>query len=160
MEKNSDSEIVLLTDKGWSVIEEELCRILKFTPMAVVRNGDVIAIDKYTPYASVELECRKFPTSATGFITHKIDFMHLWHVFENRTIKDSEEVLIAWTRSRYKSRIHKLVSFGLPKLLVMICKKNAYDLIHDKEYRPDLFGMERARASFPIEEFVPDVMER
>lgn len=77
------SELTLLRDSDWGVIDGELCRVIDFVPMSLIKDGKVLALNKTTPYASVRLECKKFPgQKITGFITHKLDFVNLWKAFK------------------------------------------------------------------------------
>ena len=158
-----ESEIVLLKDSEWSAIDGELCRVTSFDPLGslVGTDGKVHAMDKTTPYASVTIECQKLGKNITGYITHKMDFQHLLGAFKDRKVKDDEEVIICWTRERYKvhSRIgKKLYSAFMPKLWVMVCPKGAYDLWIDSNYKPELWGEARMNAMMPITEWKPEVM--
>ena len=148
---------VLLKDSQWSIIDGELCRVVDFVPMASVKGGKISA-DKVTPYASVVLECNKFPTKIKGFITHKIDFLHLWVAFKERGIEQDEEVLIFWSKKHYK-KVFKIFSAFLPKLWVMICPRNAFELWTNDSYRPELTGEARFLAYRPIIDWKPAVME-
>jgi len=158
-----ESEIVLLKDSEWSAIDGEACRVTSFDPLGslVGTDGKVHAMDKTTPYASVTIECEKLGKNITGYITHKMDFQHLWAAFKDRKVKDEEEVIICWTRERYKvhSRISKkLYSAFMPKLWVMVCPKGAYELMVDLNCRPELWGEARWDAMKPITEWKPEVM--
>ena len=148
----------LLKDSQWSVIDGELCRVVGFVPIASVKEGKILDIGK-TPYASVVLECKKLPTKIKGFITHKIDFMHLWSVFKGRGIKQDEEVLIFWSKKNYK-KAYRTFSAFLPRLWVMICHKGAFELQVDPEYKPELTGEARWNATKPIIDLKPKVKKR
>lgn len=151
-------ENTLLKDSDWSVVEGEVCRVIDFAPLgSSVKDGDVKVLDKSTPYASVTLECRKFPNRITGFITHKVDFLHLWAAFKERGVKENEEVLISWYKKGLKTSA-KIFSPFMPKLVVMICKKEAYELINDSNFKPELSGEARFNAEKPIIEWKPEVM--
>ncbi|MBU0534046.1 MAG: hypothetical protein KJ887_04540 [Candidatus Omnitrophica bacterium] len=108
-----DSGITFLRDSQWSVIDGEACRVTSFCPLlSSIKGGRVIA-PKAIPYASVTLECRKTPKKITGFISHKMDFLHLWLAFKERTIKQNEEVIIFWTKRHYEKHAKYLfLSFG------------------------------------------------
>jgi hypothetical protein len=156
---NQERDITLLKDKDWSVIDGEPCRVLHFTPFASIRNGKIYDIDSTTPYCSVTIECKKLPYTATGFITHKIDFMNLWKVFKERGLNEKEEVIIIWTAKQYKTDLLKLVLATMPKLVVMICHRYAFEALTDPESRPDLEGIAWAQAITPIEKYQPDVIK-
>lgn len=148
----------LRSNSQWDTIEEEICRVTDFVPLGdTYKEGRVQTINSSTPYASVTLECRKFPEKIIGFICHKVDFTNLWLAVKEKRVKDDEEMLIIWSKKHYK-RLYKPFAFLLPKLWVMICPKGAYELMIDNNYKPELSGMARWEASKLIEEWKPDVM--
>lgn len=155
--KNNESEIVFLKDKDWDVFLGEACLVIDFFPLATVKNGKVIALDNTMPYARIDLKCKKVAGNIKGHITHKVDFMHLWYIFKDRTVKENEEVIIFWLKGYYKN-FASLFSFAMPKLEVMICKKDAYHLMTDPTFRPELKGEARFVAERPIVDLKPDVM--
>lgn len=125
---NKQSEVILCKDEEWALIDGELCLVTNFEPMggSVVEEKVVISPDTSIPYASIEIECESYK-NAKGFITHKIDFSHLWNAFNERGVnKEKEEVLIYWTTKRYKYELDTLGSTIMPKLIVMICPKGTY----------------------------------
>ena len=148
----------LLKDSQWSAIDGELCRVVDSVPIASVKGGKILAIGK-TPYASVVLECEKWPTKIKGFITHKVDFIHLWTAFKERTIKQDEEVIIVWSKKNYKNIIYKIISNLMPKLWVMVCPKEAFELATNPDYKPELKGEARWNATGPIIDWKPEVMK-
>lgn len=152
------SDNILKKDSDWDVIEGEVCRVIDFASLGSVKNGNVKALDVSTPYASVTLECRKFPNRITGFITHKVDFIHLWAAFRERGVKENEEVLISWHKKGLKT-FAKIFAPFMPKLVVMICKKGAYELINNPNFRPELSGEARFNAEKPIIEWKPGIMK-
>ena len=154
------SEIVLLKDKDWSVIDGEPCRVTHFATLGslVDINGKVHAMDKTTPYASITIECEKFGKNVTGYITHKEDFQHLWAAFKDRKVKENEEVIIIWTKKNYKRGV-KFFSGFMPKLWVMVCREGAYELMVNPNLKPELNGLEWFEAVKPIIEWKPEVME-
>jgi hypothetical protein len=158
MEK-SEKTITLLKDSEWSIIDGEVCRVVHFTPFASISKGKIHDTGLTTPYCSLTIECKKLPSQANGYITHKIDFSNLWKAFKERGVNDEEEVLIIWTIKHYKSNIVKLFLAGMPKLWVMICHKYAFEALTDPKSRPDLSGMAYAAAVSSIVEYKPDVMQ-
>ena len=157
--EHSESETVLWKDSQWSAIDGEICRVSDFNPWgsSVDTNGKVHAMDKTTPYAGVTVECKKLGKNATGFICHKEDFKHLWAAFKHTEGNENEEVLVIWTKKHYK-KVYKFVAPIMPRLWVMVCSKEAYDLF-DSDYRPELGGEARWDAMRPIIEWKPEVME-
>lgn len=159
MNSTNSSKIVLLKDQDWNMIDGQICRIVNFTSLVSIKDGEILTPDNSTPYASVTLECEKLPKNITGYITHKIDFMHLWSAFKERGINKNEEVILIYTTKNYKNLFIKLLLPTLPKLIVWICKKGAFKLITDSSYKPKLHGEARFLAERPIIELKPDVME-
>jgi hypothetical protein len=151
------TDIVLRNDKEWSVIDGEVCRVTAFTPMARVEGGRVITLSKSAPYASIDVECPQLPEEATGFITHRIDFLHLWTAFNERGVGDDEEVLVFWTRKHLKSYARLMAKF-MPRLWVMVCRKHAYELMTDDDFNPELTGLARFEAQRVLIEWKPEVM--
>jgi len=125
-------ELSLLTDEEWSMIDGEACRVLEFIPYGFIIGGKIIA-DKTGPYASVMLECKSIKGTITGHITHRIDFSHLWKVFEERTIQENEEVIIFWTKQHYKIKLLKHFR-SFPKLWVLVYRKGHFDFIANPEH--------------------------
>jgi len=161
--QHSESKIVLIKDSEWSVIDGEPCRVIDFGPLALIDiDGKIWSVDKVTPYAGITMECKRLGKNIRGYITHKMDFQHLWAAFKERTVKEDEEVIIFWTKKHYK--VHswigrKLYSAFMPKLRVMVCPKGAFELIVDSNYKPELTGQARWNAMKPIIEWKPEVME-
>jgi hypothetical protein len=152
------SEITLLKDSEWAKIEEEVCRVIDFNPLAVIKNGRIRRVG-VMPYASITLECEKVSEKISGFINYREDFQHLWTAFKERGIKDNEEVLIIWSRNHYTFKWLRIFSFLLPKLRVMVCPRGAYELITNDKWKPELTGEARAKASLPIVDLKSKVME-
>lgn len=152
------SEIIFLRDREWSIIDGEICRVTDFIPSDFIKDRKALALRKTLPYASVNLECKILPTKITGFICHKIDFMHLWMAFKERSIKQDEEVLIIWTKRNYKN-IYKFFTAFMPRIWVMICHKDAFELSVNQRYKPELSGEARWNANKPIIQWKPEVMK-
>lgn len=151
-ENNPLEEIVLLTDRQWSMIDGEPCRVIDF-------DDTISKLGKLMPYASITIECKKVKKVIKGFITHKIDFIHLRKAFRERTIKGNEEVIIFWTIRNYKYKLLRFFHGHLPKMWVMICQKGAFELITDPNHRPELKGEARYRMEKPIVDWKPKIMK-
>jgi len=148
----------LRKDSEWSTIDGEPCKVINFTSLASIEKGKVIANNKTKLYAYVILECKKLPQQTKGFICHKEDFQHLWEAFEERGVKENEEVIIFYSKKHLKSYA-KLFSAFMPRLWVMICLKGAFELINNPKFRPELSGEARFNAEKPIVEWKPEVMK-
>jgi len=147
------------SDGQWSVVEGEPCRVTEFIPLgSTVTDGKVQAHNSTYPYASIILECRKIAGTATGYVTHKVDFANLWAAFKDRGVFEDEEVIIIWSKKRYKPP-YRLAKLAMPRMWVMVCPKGAFEMMTDEGCRPDLDGAERWNAMKPIVDWKPDVME-
>jgi hypothetical protein len=155
---NQEPGVTLLTDQQWSVIDGDVCKVHDFVPWGSVKNGQVFAISKTTPYASIDFKCSKIPQVVKGFVSHKEDFVNLWRVFKERGVKPDEEIIVIWSKKNYKKGAGLFKSF-LPKLKIMICKKGAFEIMVNPKSRPDLQGKAWYLAIKPIEEFKPEVIE-
>jgi hypothetical protein len=151
-------EPTILKDSEWSMIDSEPCRVIHFSPFATFENGKIKSINLTMPYCAIRIECPGFSGKATGFICHKIDFTNLWRVFKDRGVTEEEEVIVYWTTKHYKNKFLKHFSFGTPKLLIWICRKNTYEVLTDPKRR-ELDGNAWFDAIKPIEVIKPDVME-
>ncbi len=151
---NSKS-VTILRDDDLKLIDGLVCKVINFTPWSVIENGKVKSLNKsFDPYAALTVQCSKYEEELNWFITHKKDFIHLWEAFKIRGIKKNEEVLIAYSSSEW-SGLQKLFAFILPKLHILICHVGAYELISNKNYRPELTGEARFLAERPIIEWNP-----
>lgn len=85
----------LLRDEDWRPLDGEICRVKAFTPLAGrVEGTEVKSFTRGLPYASIEIESPALAEPTTGFITHKLDFQHLWQAFNVRGVADDEEVIV------------------------------------------------------------------
>lgn len=133
-----DDKIILRKDREWSIFDGELCLITNFLPMngSIVKNDVAISPVITEPYASINIKCNKTDKEIVGYITHKIDFINMWHVFKEINLnEDAEEVLIYWTMKHYNNYFVKILSllyfnlFGgtpFPKMFVMLFQKGTY----------------------------------
>lgn len=150
-------EDIMRKDSEWSIMDDdEPRRVIAFSPIASVQNGKVVAPDKTVPYASITLQYKQ--NKIEGFVTNRMDFAHLWAAFKERGVYDNEEVIVFWTVKNYKYKFLKFLSALLPKMWVMICPKDAFELMIDKDYKPELSGEARAKATLPIIDWKPEVM--
>lgn len=135
------------------MIDAEPCRVTEFAPLARVTSGEVAQFSRSFPYGSVTIECTKLPPNTKGFITHKVDFLHLWNAFKIRGVSSDEEVIIFWTKKNYTSLLAKLFSPFMPRLWVLICNKGAYEIMTGQIENADpLFDL-------PIISWKPTVMQ-
>lgn len=143
----------LLRDEDWRPLDGELCRVIAFTPLA--DSVEDTEATRRLPYASIQIESRVLAEPTTGFITHSLDFQHLWQAFNVRG--DDEEVIVIWNKSSL-GRVAHVLSRAMPGLMVWVCPKDAYELMNDPGFRPELKGLERHHASNPRARWEPEVL--
>jgi hypothetical protein len=141
--------MVLANDSDWARIDGDVCKVVRFTPLARVEGAKVIHKNSTTPYALIALEHPDLPQDTIGAITHEVDFRHLWAAFEGRGINDDEEVVVAWNKKRLRG-LRKLFSAFMPGLAVMVCKSGAHKLLTNQQYKPQLRGKARFLAEMPL----------
>jgi hypothetical protein len=148
----------LLRDEDWRPLDGEVCRVLAFTPLAGrVEGTKVTSSSRRLPYASIEIESPALAEPTTGFITHKLDFQHLWQAFNVRGVADDEEVLVFWRKSSLR-RPARWFSRNMPGLIVWVCPRHAYDIATDPNFRPELDALERHNAASPLVTWEPEVL--
>lgn len=153
-----DSKALILgKDISWDIIDGQICRIIEFTPLGKVENGKVVNSSVKSPYAFLMVKCDKLPQNAILNVFHKTDFLNLASAFKQK--KEKDEVLVIWTAKHYKNFLYKIFSTIMPKLIVWVCKKGAYALMTDKNYKPELTGEARFLAERPVTEWKSEVMD-
>ena len=93
--QNNKHGIVLLKDREWSAIDGEPCRVTDFATLGsfVDINGKISSFNKMTPYACITFDSKKLGSNVRGYITHKVDFQHLWAAFKERQLNVFEAEL-------------------------------------------------------------------
>jgi hypothetical protein len=150
----------LLRDSDWEPLEGQLCRVIEFRPLAGRMKGQKVKSSKKTlPYAAIDLESPALAELTTGFITHKLDFQHLWEAFNVRGVGDDEEVHVMWNKSNLNRAGKLLPRSMMPGLIVWIRPRGAYELLAEETVRPELDWRALDEATAPIVEWIPQVME-
>src|SRR6185436_2184368 len=111
------------------------------------------------PSRSCRENLRLSPGMSSRYVTHKLDFHHLWNVFEERGVADDEEVIVIWQKSNLRG-VPRRLSRMMPGLIVWICRQGAFEIANDP--RP-LAGLEFSAwqaATDPIVRWEPDVLAR
>jgi hypothetical protein len=153
-------DIALVRDEDWRPLDGEMCRVHSFTSLAgVVEGTEVKSSTRRLPYASIEIESRLLSELVTGYITHKLDFQHLWEAFNDRGIADDEEVIVIWNKSSLRG-ISRWTSRAMPGLLVWICRKGAYEIATDPRPSAGLEPSAWFEAVSPIVKWEPEVLTR
>ncbi len=152
------AQITLLSDKQWSIIDGELCRVVSFTPLVgYVENGEVRGVDTRTPYASITIECKKIPHRIKGFITHKLDFKNLWHALKERELGNEEEAIIVWSKSSYRLSLLNYLPGFWPKVKITICPKGFWDRLSKEAWDSDL--MEFTLSEVEVAHWKPEIIK-
>lgn len=141
-------------DPFWGQIEDEITIVKKFHPLAKLENRKVVSTSTNSPYAYVTVESSMLKTQATLPINHKLDFLHLWEVFNIRTVSDSEEVLVHFSRKHHRGLLG-LFSYFLPRLKIMICRNGAYSKMSDPNWWKQSPGEDGVKSILPIQEWNP-----
>jgi hypothetical protein len=148
----------LLRDEDWRPLDGETCRVIEFTPLAGrVEGTEVKSFKRRLPYATIEIESPALAQPTTGYITHKLDFQHLWEAFNVRGVADDEEVIVFWRKSNLRG-IARWFSRTMPGLIVWICPKGAFEVATGSS--AELSGEDWFRATSPIARWEPDVLLR
>lgn len=126
------SQSGLLRDADWRLLDGALLRLTAFTPLlgAEVRDGVVFALARSVPYATVEIACSFLAGQlpVTSFITHKLDFVHIWCAFAEDAVRDGrQEVLGYWTKRHYSGLVARLLVHSMPRFMVMTCPAGTFD---------------------------------
>lgn len=152
--KSNPAGTTFLKDNDWNAIDGEICRATGFAQLAL-KDGKVPTIGKTRTYASLTLECKKFPNKIKGFVTNKEDFMHLGEASRRKGIGKDEEILIVWSAKK-SGLLAKIFHVSSPKMYAMVCHSGSYEKITN----PDWLARNKGQASFlevkPIKEWFPD----
>ena len=149
----------LLRDEDWRPLDGEMCRAHSFTPLAGTIEGTQVKSSSLSdPYASIEIETPLLAEQTTGFITHKLDFQHLWEAFNDRGVADDEEVIVIWAKSNLQGMARRM-SRTMPGLVVWICPKGTFEITNDPNHG-GLEGTAWFEAVKPIAKWEPDVLMR
>lgn len=154
MEKANLSNPVIGKDISWKIVQDYLLRVISFTPLATVSGSEVQSQSSSAPYAILIVECLNMNSKYTLYVTHKIDFLHLWRAYNQRGVSDSEEVLIGNFAQRRKG-LSKLMGAFLPRLFVWICPKGYLERMINDDWG-GLTGEARAMAMLPLEMWEPE----
>ena len=83
---------VLGRDIPLEEIDQEICRVVKFTPHAKIVNNKIVADSRTDPYAFLIIETKKLSEKVELPIFHKEDFKNVYEAFKGK--KEGQEVLV------------------------------------------------------------------
>lgn len=111
-------------------IDGELSRVIEFSPIASIKDGELHAPPVPSPYGILVVEYGKMPHKKLKWlVAHKTDFMHLWEIFKERGVKESEEVLIEYD-SRRRKILTKLLFWCMPQMHFYIYPKGFFESLY------------------------------
>ena len=122
-------------DIPWKVIEEEACRVKHFTPFGHIEGGKIKGARPGFPYAVLSVESPKLPNKASIPVVHKVDFQHLWEVFEERGVGPDEEVIICYVPF-FRNGPMRILSGFFPRLYIYIYPKGHLEEAYDPNSHP------------------------
>ena len=147
-----------ISNKDWSEVDGKLCKLVSFDTRNTTCVNDKVYTNTAGEYGRVVFHSSCSNEPIEGYIFHKVDFLNLHTIIKNRGVSEEQEVLFFYLNKNYK-RIYRIFKIFLPKLYLMVCKKDSFLLIEDKNFKPELKGEARYIASAPIFEIKPEVMK-
>jgi hypothetical protein len=161
MPKTERHDPILGKDISWNAVDMTMLRVLEFSPISTVEGTKVKSSSNFVPYAFLTVESieKTFNGRAVLYVTNRQDFTNLWRVFKEIGIKQDEDVVVVWSKKMYANWIYKVLSVFMPKMVVMVYRKESIRLIIDNDYQPELEGIERLEASLPVIHLKPKVIE-
>lgn len=98
---------VIGKDISWDELAKHnrsgLLRAIGFLRLASVEGDKVKAMSLTMPYGVLTVECLELKSSFAVHITHKIDFLHVWHAYELCENSKSREILLQNRAEDFKS---------------------------------------------------------
>lgn len=90
------------TDISWKDVKEEYLLVKKFLPIATIEDNKIKrpVLFFYMPYAVLSVECYSLKDKYTDIylnVENKMDFRHLWELYQERQIGELEEVIISYS---------------------------------------------------------------
>jgi hypothetical protein len=134
---------IFSNDSDWSIITDDLCKVTKFE----THRGKAAR-------ATVTLDSLKIPANTIGTIFHKLDLQHLREAFAAKGNDPKMVVAIEWSK-RHLTGVRKLLSPFMPRLFIMVMHEDAFELLINRDMRPELRGEARANAMKPIAMWEP-----
>ena len=153
MQETETNSPVIGKDVSWKAMNDYLLRVIKFTPLARVVGNEIQSAESNLPYGILTVECLELNQEFVVYLTHKVDFLHLWKVFNERGISEEEEVLVGDFASK-RSGFFRIFSSFLPRLWVWICRRGHLERLVNDDW-DGLTGEAWANAMMPLEMWEP-----
>jgi hypothetical protein len=116
LERIASSSVV---GKGiaWKSVKGPLFTVAKFAANASVTGNTVRASSVFEPYAWLTMESPGYDGPILMPVLHRLDFLHLWRVFHERSGAGDEEVIVTYDPDRWFGKF-------MPHLPIMVAPKN------------------------------------
>lgn len=140
----NENELVLGLDIPFHKIDKSVLRLVEFVDRP--EKG---------PYGFLLVESHELARHLILPIFHAEDYGNAQEAMDSKAT--DQEVLVIWSSNNYKYPILKYFPF-FPRMIVWLCKKDAFNLINDPNHKPELQGEARFLEEKPIKEWKPGVM--
>jgi hypothetical protein len=123
---------------AWDTVKGECFRVKGFTRFASIADRRVNQPLVPFLYALLTVECPKLRGEASILVSNRVDFKHLWELYEERRVGDDEEVLLFYNPLREKrlGKLGKRMKSFLPCLDILVYPKGHLEEMYDKTFRP------------------------
>ena len=118
-------------DIPWKSVEGEGFRVESFVPLARLEQGKIKDLSKFMPYTLLSVDCPSVEHKSTEFtlpVLHKLDFQHLWELYQERGVEAEEEVVVSY--SPQKRWWQKPFGKAFPYLLIEVYPKGSLEEIY------------------------------
>jgi hypothetical protein len=123
---------------AWETVEGECFRVKAFSKFASIRGCRVNQPLVPFLYALLTVECPKLPGEASILVSNRVDFKHLWELYEERKVGDDEEVLLFYNPLGKKrlGKLGKMMKSFLPCLDILVYPKGHLEEMYDRTFHP------------------------
>ena len=140
-----ENESVLGIDIPFSKIDKRVLRLI--SPVDRSEKG---------PYGFFLVESYELSQRLILPVFHREDFSNIQQALDSKT--QDQEVLVVWSSKNYRYPLLKYFSEFFPRMIVWLCKEDAFNLINNPDYKPELGGEARFLEEKPIKEWKPSIM--
>ena len=124
--ENASQGMLIGRDIPWEEIEDHDFQVKSFLPLTPTEQGKVKAHSTFMPYAMLTVYklSGKFKNMDVLLpVLHKVDFSHLWELYQERGVKSKEEVIVYYAPQ--KSGWRKLFGKTFPHLRIEVRPKGS-----------------------------------
>jgi hypothetical protein len=136
--EGGESTPVLGKQIAWETVKGDCFRVKGFSKFASMTGRRVNQPSVPFLYALLTVECPKLPGEASILVSNKVDFKHLWELYEERRVGDDEEVLLFYHPLGKKrlGKLGRLMKSFLPCLDILVYPKGHLEEMYDKTFHP------------------------